>query len=90
MADQATDGRPLVFEDLVEYLASGCKPKSEWRIGAEHEKFGFDLTTLRRPPYEGPSGIKAMLDGLTRFGWTPVLEGEHVIALERGMASISL
>ncbi|HYF22704.1 MAG TPA: glutamate--cysteine ligase, partial [Caulobacteraceae bacterium] len=40
--------------------------------------------------YEGPSGIKAMLDGLTRFGWTPVLEGEHVIALERGMASISL
>ncbi|HAL07284.1 MAG TPA: glutamate--cysteine ligase, partial [Brevundimonas sp.] len=67
----------------------------QWRIGAEHEKFGFDKSTLRRPAYDGPGGIKAMLDGLTRFGWTPVLEGDHVIALERRnaegfSASISL
>ena len=26
---------------LVEYFVSGCKPKKDWRIGTEHEKFGF-------------------------------------------------
>lgn len=91
MADTA----PLSREDLIGAMSKGAKPRDQWRIGAEHEKFGFDRSTLRRPTYEGPSGIKAMLDGLTRFGWDKVYEGENVIALERknaeGMtASISL
>jgi len=78
-----TDQPPLTIDDLVGVMAKGAKPRSEWRIGAEHEKFGFDKSTLRRPAYEGDGGIRAMLDGLTRFGWTPVKEGDHVIALER-------
>ncbi|MBC6982219.1 glutamate--cysteine ligase [Caulobacter sp. 17J80-11] len=89
MADVVLD-RPLVFEDLVAYLAKGSKPREQWRIGAEHEKFGFRLKDFRRPAYEGPDGIHAMLQGLTRFGWTPVSEGGHVIALERGKASVTL
>ena len=89
------DAAPLSREDLIGAMSKGAKPRAEWRIGAEHEKFGFDRSTLRRPTYEGPSGIKAMLDGLTRFGWDKVYEGDNVIALERrngeGMtASISL
>lgn len=89
------DAAPLSREDLIQAMSKGEKPKDQWRIGAEHEKFGFDKSTLRRPAYEGPNGIKAMLDGLTRFGWKPVLEGDHVIALERDnaegfTASISL
>lgn len=90
MAEVVADGRPLTFEDMAGYLAAGEKPKSAWRIGAEHEKFGFVKGTLARPAYDGPAGIRAMLDGLTRFGWTPVEEGGHVIALERRGASISL
>ncbi|PZQ65694.1 MAG: glutamate--cysteine ligase [Phenylobacterium zucineum] len=89
MAEAACDDRPLVFEDLVEWMASGAKPKSEWRLGAEHEKFVFRLKDHAPVPYE-PNGIKALLDGLTRFGWAPVYEGENVIALERGMANVSL
>lgn len=86
---------PLTRDDLIGVMAAGMKPRDQWRIGAEHEKFGFDRTTLRRPAYDGPSGIHAMLDGLTRFGWSPVLEAGHMIALERtnpdGLtASISL
>ena len=89
------DAEPLTREDLIGALSKGSKPKDQWRIGAEHEKFGFDRSTLRRPAYEGPNGIKAMLEGLTRFGWTQVYEGDHVIALEREnaegyTASISL
>ena len=73
---------PLSRNDLVEALSRGIKPKDQWRIGAEHEKFGFDRHTLRRPAYEGDTGIKAMLAGLTRFGWAEVEEGGHVIALD--------
>ena len=89
MAEVACDDRPLVFEDLVEWMADGAKPVSEWRVGAEHEKFVFRLKDHAPVPYE-PRGIKALLDGLTRFGWTPVLEGDNVIALEREGASVSL
>ena len=79
MADQ----EPLSLDQLIGAMSKGIKPKDEWRIGAEHEKFAFDRSTLRRPTYEGPRGIQAMLEGLQRFGWTPVEEGGHVIGLER-------
>ncbi|MDZ4364910.1 glutamate--cysteine ligase [Brevundimonas sp.] len=86
---------PLSRENLIGAMSKGIKPRAEWRIGAEHEKFGFDRTTLKRPAYDGANGILAMLTGLQRFGWSPVEEAGHVIALERknseGMtASISL
>ena len=89
MAEAACDDRPLVFEDLVRWFDVGSKPASEWRVGAEHEKFVFRPGTNSPVPYE-PDGIKALLDGLTRFGWKPVMEAGNVIALERGKANISL
>jgi glutamate--cysteine ligase len=82
--------RPLEHADLAAYLASGCKPPERWRVGAEHEKFGFRHGSHTPVPYEGPDGIRAMLEGLQRFGWRPVLEADKVIALERAGASISL
>lgn len=89
------DQDPLSFAQLTAAMSDGAKPKDQWRIGAEHEKFGFDRNTLRRPTYEGDHGIHAMLTGLQRFGWSPVEEAGHVIALERKnsegySASISL
>ena len=89
MAEARCDDRPLVFADLVRWFEVGAKPASDWRVGAEHEKFVFRLKDHAPVPYE-PQGIRALLDGLTRFGWKPVLEGEHVIALERGKANVSL
>jgi len=75
---------------MVEHLASGNKPKDAWRIGTEHEKIGFNLKTLEPLPYEGDAGIHAMLTGLQRFDWKPVVEKGYVIALKREGASISL
>jgi glutamate--cysteine ligase len=88
-ADDAP-GQPLADADLAAYLASGCKPPEAWRVGAEHEKFGFRHGSYEPVAYDGSAGIRAMLEGLQRFGWAPVFEGDHVIALERGGASISL
>lgn len=69
-------------DELVAYLEAGCKPESEWRIGTEHEKFGFYAQGFRPVPYEGPAGIRALLQAFAdRFGWEPVLEGGDIIAL---------
>src|SRR5215475_8493751 len=75
---------------LVEYFAAGNKPPADWRMGTEHEKFGFHKATLKPLAYDGPDGIRAMLDGLTRFGWEPLVEGNNIIALTRGKANITL
>ncbi len=77
-------------EELVEFLASGARQAEKWKIGTEHEKFGFRLDDLRPPTYESERGISALLNGLTRFGWTPISENGNVIALTRGDGSITL
>ena len=46
-------------EQLAEYLASGCKPRDQWRIGTEHEKFGYRLSDRKPLPYDGPCSIRA-------------------------------
>jgi glutamate--cysteine ligase len=89
MASAALDDRPLTEEMLAAHLAEGCKPESQFRIGAEHEKFVFRHGSHDTVPYE-PDGIKALLDGLMQFGWQGVYEGETLIALERNKANISL
>ena len=38
--------------DILAYLRSGCKPRADWRIGTEHEKFAFDSKTFRPVAYE--------------------------------------
>jgi glutamate--cysteine ligase len=75
---------------LIEYFISGNKPKAKWRMGTEHEKFGFDKATMKPLPYEGKTGIRAMLEGMTRFGWEPVTEGNNTIALLRDGANVTL
>ncbi|HUS55402.1 MAG TPA: glutamate--cysteine ligase [Thermohalobaculum sp.] len=78
-------------DDLVGYLSSGCKPPENWRIGTEHEKFGYRLSDHKPLPYEGACSIRAMLEGLRdRFGWAPIIEGGNIIGLEKNGANVSL
>ena len=78
-------------DQLAEYMASGCKPKADWRIGTEHEKFGYCKDTLKPLPYEGERSILAVLEGLRdRFGWAEVREGGKLIGLEQNGANVSL
>ncbi len=92
MSIPQTGGGPIESKaQLAEYLAAGCKPKEDWRIGTEHEKFGYCRDTLCPLPYDGPRSIKAMLEGLRdRFGWAPVMEGGKIIGLEKDGANVSL
>jgi glutamate--cysteine ligase len=92
MSIPQSGGGPITGrEQLAEYLASGCKPKSDWRIGTEHEKFGYCKDSLLPLPYDGPRSIRAMLEGLRDdYGWAPVLEGGNIIGLVKGGANVSL
>ncbi|MBI3453307.1 MAG: glutamate--cysteine ligase [Rhodospirillales bacterium] len=91
-APPTSRGAPIAHRrQLVEYLASGSRPRDMWRIGTEHEKFCFRLDNLRPLPYDGDrASIRAMLEGLTRFGWQPVEENGKVIALIKDACNITL
>ncbi len=92
MSIPQSGGGPIEHhEQLAEYMAEGCKPREQWRIGTEHEKFGYCKDTHLPLPYEGPRSIKAMLEGLRdRFGWSEVREGGNLIGLEKDGANVSL
>ncbi|MHA1599109.1 MAG: glutamate--cysteine ligase, partial [Alphaproteobacteria bacterium] len=68
---------------LIDYMASGCKPPQDWRIGTEHEKFAYLIGDLSPLDYEGDHGIRALLEGMMRFDWQPVMENGKPIALTK-------
>ncbi len=90
-----TDDTPIAsVQQLADHIAAGCKPPSEYRIGTEHEKFGFDLQTSAPPPY-APNGIRAVLEGMAAPGaWEPIVEQGAPIGLKGAgrnrSASVSL
>ena len=92
MSIPQSGGQPVESKaDLVEWFEAGCKPKADWRIGTEHEKFGYVKATLEPLPYDGACSIKAMLEGMeARFGWSRVEEGGRIIGLVRDGANVSL
>jgi glutamate--cysteine ligase len=83
MARDQVDMTPLRTRDeLVAWFEQGCKPKSQFRIGTEHEKFAFTREGHRPVPYAGPRGIRALLEGMQHLlGWEPIMEGDNIIGL---------
>jgi glutamate--cysteine ligase len=83
MARDQIDMTPVeTREELVTSLAEGVRPKSEFRVGTEHEKFAFTLGRHCPLPYDGPRGIHALLDGMQMLlGWEPIMEGDDIIGL---------
>ncbi|MEM8776206.1 MAG: glutamate--cysteine ligase [Pseudomonadota bacterium] len=92
MSIPQSGGGPIESQaQLAEYMEQGCKPKEDWRIGTEHEKFGYCRDTLEPIPYEGERSVLAVLEGL-RDGhdWSPLEEGGKLIGLEKDGANVSL
>ena len=89
------DSTPITsVRQLAEYIAVGCKPPERFRIGTEHEKFGFRLPDLTPPPYlpaDGhPGAIRDLLESLARTGGEPtrLRHSDHgnLIGLRQGEA----
>jgi glutamate--cysteine ligase len=78
-------------EQLVQWFAAGEKPAQAWRVGTEHEKIGLYRQGYAGVPFQGPRGIQAVLERVAELdGWKRIREGEHLIALEKDGASITL
>lgn len=94
MARDVSDATPIgARAELVEWIASGEKPRDAWRLGTEHEKVPFYRADLSPVPYDGERGIRALLEGLQGGnGWEPILEDGHPIGLfdAHGGGAISL
>ncbi|HBF28512.1 glutamate--cysteine ligase [Rhizobium sp.] len=86
MARDTTDDTPLTsIEELADYMAQGAKPKSTFRLGTEHEKFGFFTADHAPVPYFGDASIHALLTGMQeKLGWEPIMDREHIIGLAGG------
>jgi glutamate--cysteine ligase len=83
MARDLTDAAPASCrDDLVAWIEKGVKPRAAFRIGTEHEKFPFRAATHAPVPYEGPDGIRALLEGMRHMlGWEPIMEGDNIIGM---------
>jgi glutamate--cysteine ligase len=83
MARDEIDMTPIESRDeLVAWFEAGEKPASGWRIGTEHEKVPFRRGEHTPVPYDGPRGIRALLDGMrSLLGWEPILENGNIIGL---------
>ena len=90
--DQDHDARPIEsIDQLVDWHAGASKGDGELGVGTEHEKLGFDGTTLAALPYEGPSGIGRLLEEMaSRFGWEPQFDDGRVMALLKDGAAVTL
>jgi glutamate--cysteine ligase len=83
MARDQVDMTPIETRDeLVAWFAAGIKPKSQFRLGTEHEKFAFTVEGRRPVPYEGRRSIRALLEGMQHLlGWDPIIEDGNIIGL---------
>ncbi|UWQ02071.1 glutamate--cysteine ligase [Aliiroseovarius crassostreae] len=92
MSIPQSGGGPITdHTQLAQFLEDGCKPREAWKIGTEHEKFGYCQDTFKPLPYAGDRSILHMLEGLRdEFGWEEVRESGNLIGLKRNGANISL
>ena len=83
------------FDQLIEPMRSGEKPKAAWRIGTEHEKLVFRRDDHHAPSYDEEGGIRDILLKLQEFGWSPIEERgadgkNNVIAMRGADGTVSL
>ena len=81
-------------EQLEEWFINGCKPKKNWKVGTEHEKFALKFSSIDNKyypvSYEEKAGIKNILNEISNLGWTKIFEKGKVIALKKDRQSITL
>src|SRR3954452_1476498 len=94
MARDVVDLQPIESRDeLVAWFEQGSKPRSQFRVGTEHEKFAFTTGRRNPVPYEGQRSIRALLIGMQHLlGWEPIMDGPNIIGLAdvTGGGAISL
>jgi glutamate--cysteine ligase len=86
MARDVSDSTAITLRDeLVAWFEAGIKPKDQFRVGTEHEKFPFYRADHTPVPYlaaGGRDGIQALLTGMqAELGWDAITDGDNIIGL---------
>ena len=81
-------------EQLVEWFKDGFKPRQQWMVGTEHEKFAYTFSKEKKKyvpvSYHGPNGIQDFLTEISNHGWVGIYEGQNIVALKKDSQSITL
>ena len=91
-APETLDEPVLSPERLVQELRDAEKPRAQHLLGLEHEKLVYPVGSAVPVPYEGKSGIEALLGALARH-WGDLFReapGHPAIAILRGQSTVSL
>lgn len=82
---------PLHRDALLDFFHRGATAVDDRGVGTEHEKFVVHRHSGRVVSHEEPGGLGDLFDALVhRFQWTPHLDGDHVVAVTRDDASVTL
>jgi len=78
-------------EDLHTYFDAGSRPRENWGVGVEYERFGVFRDSGRPLPYSGPVSVEAVLKELVEErGWAPVEEDGHLLEVSRRGTRLTL
>lgn len=77
-------------EDLVTWFRQRARPREDWKVGLEHEKLLLRAGTTDAVPYEGESGVAAVLRAFSRFGYQPFEEEGRIIAAQKNGLTVSI
>ena len=82
------------IEQLIDWFKTGCKKKSDWLVGTEHEKFAYTYSKKEKKyiplTYYGKKGINTFLEEISKHGWDRIYEQKNIIALKKDSQSITL
>lgn len=94
MSSHAGSGNRVPIDNvnqLVAHHARGERVRGDWKVGTEHEKFGYAWPSMTPLAYGSSPGIRAVLDGFAEEpDWVPQVDHGQVIALAGPRGSIAL
>jgi glutamate--cysteine ligase len=80
------------IHDLLDTFRSAEKPRADFQVGLEHERFVYPQASSEPVPYQGAQGIGALLGALQSLGYQPFRDAPDgpTIALTRQRLTVSL
>lgn len=86
-------GKPVTtVADLATYFERAGSPRSEHRVGLEHEKLVYPVGSANPVPYDGPAGMGMLFSRLEALGHRPFRDAPSAppVALIKGESTLSL
>ncbi len=80
-----------LHEEIKNIYSSGCKPKSEWKVGVEYERLPINNNSFKAVDYFSPNGICNFLRIFaSNENWDYILDGNEIIGLKQGHDTLTL